>query len=218
MVVDNCSAFRMDENVPLVVPEVNPRDAFKHNGIIANPNCSTIQMVVVLKPLHDRSRHAQGHRLHLPVRVRHGQERRGGTRDTDKGGPGGRESRSPEVYPHPIAFNCLPHIDVFLPDGYTKEEMKMVDETRKIMGLPDLPLSATAVRVPVFVGHSESVNVEFEEADRARRGEAHPRRRARGRGRGRPREQPLSAGHWTPTARTPATWAGYAPTSPARAP
>jgi len=163
LVVDNSSAFRMDEGVPLVVPEVNPQDAFEHDGIIANPNCSTIQMVVVLKPLHDRSpmrrvvvstyQSVSGTGKNaveeLEVQTREVQE--------------GREAAA-QVYPHPIAFNCLPHIDVFLPGGYTKEEMKMVGETRKIMGLPDLPVSATAVRVPVFVGHSESVNVEFEEA------------------------------------------------------
>jgi len=163
LVVDNSSAFRMDEGVPLVVPEVNPQDAFEHGGIIANPNCSTIQMVVVLKPLHDRSpmrrvvvstyQSVSGTGKNaveeLEVQTREAQE--------------GREPAA-QVYPHPIAFNCLPHIDVFLPGGHTKEEMKMVGETRKIMGLPDLPVSATAVRVPVFVGHSESVNVEFEEA------------------------------------------------------
>jgi aspartate-semialdehyde dehydrogenase len=169
--VDNSSAFRMDENVPLVVPEVNPQDAFAHSGIIANPNCSTIQMVVVLKPLHDRSamrrvivstyQSVSGTGKNaveeLEVQTREALEQR---------------KSAPQVYSHVIAFNCLPHIDVFLPGGYTKEEMKMVNETRKIMGIPDLPLSATAVRVPVFVSHSESVNVEFEEAiapDEARR-------------------------------------------------
>lgn len=163
VVVDNSSAYRMDEDVPLVVPEVNPEDAFAHLGIIANPNCSTIQMVVVLKPLHDRSpirrvvvstyqsvsgtgRNAVEE---LEIQTREVQE--------------GREP-VPRIYPHPTAFNCLPHIDVFLPGGHSKEEIKMVNETRKIMGLPDLPVSATAVRVPVFVGHSESVNVEFEKA------------------------------------------------------
>jgi aspartate-semialdehyde dehydrogenase len=171
VVVDNSSAFRMDENVPLVVPEVNPQDAFGHSGIIANPNCSTIQMVVVLKPLHDRSamrrvivstyQSVSGTGKNaveeLEVQTREALEER---------------KSAPRVYPHVIAFNCLPHIDVFLPGGYTKEEMKMVNETRKIMGIPDLPLSATTVRVPVFVSHSESVNVEFEEAvapDEARR-------------------------------------------------
>jgi aspartate-semialdehyde dehydrogenase len=163
LVVDNSSAFRMDEGVPLVVPEVNPQDAFEHSGIIANPNCSTIQMVVVLKPLHDRS----------PIRrvvVSTYQSVSGTGKNAveelevqTREAQGGRELEA-QVYPHPIAFNCLPHIDVFLPGGYTKEEMKMVGETQKIMGLPDLPVSATAVRVPIFVGHSESVNVEFTEA------------------------------------------------------
>jgi aspartate-semialdehyde dehydrogenase len=163
LVVDNSSAFRMDEGVPLVVPEVNPQDAFEHSGIIANPNCSTIQMVVVLKPLHDRS----------PIRrvvVSTYQSVSGTGKNAveelevqTREAHGGRELEA-QVYPHPIAFNCLPHIDVFLPGGYTKEEMKMVGETQKIMGLPDLPVSATAVRVPIFVGHSESVNVEFTEA------------------------------------------------------
>jgi aspartate-semialdehyde dehydrogenase len=162
VVIDNSRAFRMDDGVPLVVPEVNPDDAFLHNGIIANPNCSTIQMVVVLKPLHDRS----------PMRrviVSTYQSVSGTGKDAvdelrEQSGEV-LEEREPvsRVYPHPIAFNCLPHIDVFLPNGYTREEIKMVDETRKIMGLPELPISATTVRVPVFVGHSESVNVEFEE-------------------------------------------------------
>ncbi len=171
VVVDNSSAFRMDDGVPLVVPEVNPRNAFDHDGIIANPNCSTIQMVVVLKPLHERSAMRRvvvstyqsvsgtGKNAVEELEVQTGEVMRGG-------------EPAPSVYPHPIAFNCLPHIDVFLPGGYTREELKMVDETRKIMGLPDLPLSATCVRVPVFVGHSESVNVEFEKAitpDEARR-------------------------------------------------
>ncbi len=162
VVVDNSSAFRMQEDVPLVVPEVNPHDVDKHRGIIANPNCSTIQMVVVLKPLHDRS----------PLRrvvVSTYQSVSGTGKDAveelkeqSRRFLEGREP-NPRVYPHPIAFNCLPHIDVFLDGGHTKEEMKMVNETRKIMGLPGLPVSATAVRVPVFIGHSESVNAEFEE-------------------------------------------------------
>ncbi len=162
--IDNSSAFRMAEGVPLVVPEVNPGDAFEHAGIIANPNCSTIQMVMVLKPLHDRS----------PLRrvvVSTYQSVSGTGKDAveelrrqSREVLDGAEPSPPKVYPHPVAFNCLPHIDVFLPGGYTREEMKMVDETRKIMGIPDLPVSATTVRVPVFVGHSESVNVEFEEA------------------------------------------------------
>jgi aspartate-semialdehyde dehydrogenase len=163
LVVDNSSAFRMEEDVPLVVPEVNPDDAFRHRGIIANPNCSTIQMVVVLKPLHDRS----------PLRrviASTYQSVSGTGKDAveelrEQTAEVLREREAvPRVYPHPIAFNCIPHIDVFYPGGHTKEELKMVNETRKIMGIPDLPVCATAVRVPVFVGHSESINAEFAEA------------------------------------------------------
>ncbi len=163
VVIDNSSAFRMDDGVPLVVPEVNPEDAVGHGGIIANPNCSTIQLVVVLKPLHERSAMRRvvvstyqaasgtGKDAVEELKAQAGEVLRGG-------------EPVAEIYPHPIAFNCLPHIDAFLPGGHTREEMKMVGETRKIMDLPDLPLCATCVRVPVFVGHSESVNVEFEEA------------------------------------------------------
>jgi len=156
IVIDNSSAFRMDPNVPLVVPEVNPEDAFKHHGIIANPNCSTIQMVVVLKPLHDA--------FHIKrVVVSTYQSVTG----AGKKGVNQLEDEIANVplrdkkFPHPIAFNILPHIDVFLPDGYTKEEQKMTLETKKIMG-EDIPVTATTVRVPVFGGHSESVNIEFE--------------------------------------------------------
>ena len=156
VVIDNSSAFRMDPDVPLVVPEVNPADAFKHHGIIANPNCSTIQMVVVLKPLHD----AFGIKR---VVVSTYQSVTG----AGKKGVNQLEDEIAKVplrekkFPHPIAFNILPHIDVFLPDGYTKEEQKMVLETKKIMGA-DIPVTATTVRVPVFGGHSEAVNIEFE--------------------------------------------------------
>jgi aspartate-semialdehyde dehydrogenase len=164
VVIDNSSAFRMEEGVPLVVPEVNPDDAFDHKGIIANPNCSTIQMVVVLKPLHDRSAMKRVVVSSYQSVSGTGKEAVEELRLQAAAILDDREPGSPEVYPHPIAFNCLPHIDVFLPNGYSKEEIKMINETRKIMGLPDLPVSATTVRVPVFVGHSESVNVEFEEA------------------------------------------------------
>ncbi len=162
LVVDNSSAFRMEPDVPLVVPEVNPGDIDGHCGIIANPNCSTIQMVVALKPLHDRwglrrvivstyqSVSGTGRRAL--------QELEEQLRCWAQGGDG-----PVEVYPHPIAFNCLPHIDVFQEEGYTREEWKMVRETRKIMSLPDLKVTATAVRVPVRVGHSESIYAEFEE-------------------------------------------------------
>jgi aspartate-semialdehyde dehydrogenase len=156
VVIDNSSAFRMDADVPLVVPEVNPKDAFKHHGIIANPNCSTIQMVVVLKPLHD----AFGIKR---VVVSTYQSVTG----AGKKGVNQLEDEIAELplrekkFPHPIAYNVLPHIDVFLPDGYTKEEQKMTNETKKIMGA-DIPVTATTVRVPVIGGHSEAVNIEFE--------------------------------------------------------
>jgi len=161
LVVDNSSAFRLEPDVPLVVPEVNPGEVAGNRGIIANPNCSTIQMVVALKPLHDRwglrrvivstyqSVSGTGRRALVELE----NQLRSWLEGTE--GP-------VEVYPHPIAFNCLPHIDVFQEEGYTREEWKMVRETRKIMGLPDLPVTATTVRVPVRVGHSESVYAEFE--------------------------------------------------------
>src|SRR5579875_4409 len=160
VVIDNSAAWRMEPTVPLVVPEVNPADAFQHQGIIANPNCSTIQMVVVLWPLHQAS----------PLRrviVDTYQSVSGtGSAAIDELTAQTRavldgQPATPRVYPHPIAFNVLPHIDVFLDNGYTKEEWKMVQESRKIMHLPDLPISATTVRVPVYVGHAEAVHVEF---------------------------------------------------------
>ena len=161
VVIDNSSAFRQVEDVPLVVPEVNPDDTFKHSGIIANPNCSTIQMVVVLKPLHDYSRIKR-------IVVSTYQSVSGTGRDAmeeldsqTRAYVAGDEIKN-KVYPHQIAFNCLPHIDVFLKNAYTKEEMKMVWETQKIMGDKNIKVTATTVRVPVFVSHSESVNVETE--------------------------------------------------------
>jgi aspartate-semialdehyde dehydrogenase len=163
VVIDNSSAWRMDPDVPLVVPEVNPHAiaGYKNKGIIANPNCSTIQMVVALKPLHD---YAGIKRIVVSTYQAvsgTGQkaiiELEGQIKAWANGQP--MENR---VYPHRIAFNCLPHIDSFLDNGYTKEEMKMVNETRKILETPDIKVSATAVRVPVFYGHSEAVNVEFE--------------------------------------------------------
>ena len=160
VVVDNSSAWRMDERCPLVVPEVNPQALAAHKGIIANPNCSTIQMVVVLAPLHKAagitrvvvstyqavSGTGQKAIAELETQVRQM-----------------FNMMEPEakVYPHRIAFNCLPQIDVFLDNGYTKEEMKMVWETVKIMGDPGIKVTATTVRVPVFYGHSEALNVEF---------------------------------------------------------
>jgi len=155
VVIDNSSAFRMDPDVPLIVPEVNPEDAFKHHGIISNPNCSTIQMVVVLKPLHD----AFGIKRVVVSTYQSvtGAGKKGVNQLEDEiAGKPLREKK----FPHPIAYNILPHIDVFLPDGYTKEEQKMTDETKKIMGV-DIPVTATTVRVPVIGGHSEAVNIEF---------------------------------------------------------
>ena len=155
IVIDNSSAFRMDEEVPLVVPEVNPRQAFKHKGIIANPNCSTIQMVVVLKPLHDRFNINRVVVSTYQSVTGAGQKAVAQLEDEVAQRPL-RERK----FPHPIAYNCLPHIDVFFDDGYTKEEVKMKLETKKIMEA-DILVTATTVRVPVMGGHSESVNIEF---------------------------------------------------------
>ena len=156
IVIDNSSAFRMDEGVPLVVPEVNRHQTFHHKGIIANPNCSTIQMVVVLKPLHDRFKIKRVVVSTYQSVTGAGQRAVAQLEDELAKRPV-REKK----FPHPIAFNCLPHIDVFFDDGYTKEEMKMKLETRKIMGA-NINVTATTVRVPVMGGHSESVNIEFE--------------------------------------------------------
>lgn len=156
VVIDNSSAFRMDEKVPLVVPEVNKQDIFKHRGIIANPNCSTIQMVVVLKPLHD------AFRIKRVVVSTYQSVTGAGQKGVDQleDEIAGRPVRF-QKFPHPIAYNIIPHIDVFSETGYTKEEIKMMNETIKIMG-ENIPVSATTVRVPVMGGHSESVNIEFE--------------------------------------------------------
>jgi aspartate-semialdehyde dehydrogenase len=160
VVIDNSSAWRMDPEVPLVVPEVNPDDVDWHKGIIANPNCSTIQMVVVLKPLHDAVPITR-----VVVSTYQAVSGTGAKAINELVQQTGKllAGEAPEivVYPHQIAFNCLPHIDVFLEDGYTKEERKMVDETKKIMGDDSIAVSATCVRVPVQNGHSESVNLEF---------------------------------------------------------
>ena len=160
VVVDNSSAFRMTSSVPLVVPEVNAEDIKWHRGIIANPNCSTIQMVVALNPLHkvnpikrivvDTYQSVSG------TGAAATQELTTQAKQVLSG-----QSTIPHVYPHQIAFNILPEIDVFLDNGYTKEEWKMVEETRKIMHANDIAISATCARVPVFVGHSEAVHVEF---------------------------------------------------------
>jgi aspartate-semialdehyde dehydrogenase len=162
VVIDNSSAWRMEPDIPLVVPEVNPRDVEWHKGIIANPNCSTIQMVVALKPIHDAVRikrivvstyqavSGTGHKAVDECLIQ--------SRDILAGKPVSQI----KVYPYRIAFNALPQIDVFLPNGYTKEEMKMVNETRKIMGDNSIMVTATTVRVPVLYSHSESVNIETE--------------------------------------------------------
>ena len=164
VVVDNSNAFRMDPDTPLVVPEVNPHRVAEHRGIIANPNCSTIQMVVALKPLHDAARirrvvvatyQAVSGAGHEAVEELREQTRR----VLDEGEP------QPRVFPHQIAFNVIPQIpqrSAFGEDGYTTEEVKMAQETRKILEDPDIGVTATCVRVPVFCGHSEAVNLETE--------------------------------------------------------
>ncbi len=150
VVVDNSSQWRMDDNVPLVVPEVNPEDIKKHNGIIANPNCSTIQAMVALKPLYD----AYG--IKRVIYSTYQAVSGAGI----KGYSDLKENKT-EKFPYPILNNMLPHIDVFTENGYTKEELKMVNETRKILHDKKLKVTATTVRVPVFYGHSESINVEL---------------------------------------------------------
>jgi aspartate-semialdehyde dehydrogenase len=161
VVIDNSAAWRMDKDVPLVVPEVNAHDASRHKGIIANPNCSTIQMVVALKPLHDAARIRRVVVTTFQSVSGTGKEAMDELMDECKDLLSFKEPM-PRVYPYQIAFNCLPHIDDFLPSGYTKEEMKMLNETRKIMGDDSIQVTATTVRVPVYVGHSESVNIETE--------------------------------------------------------
>ena len=161
VVIDNSSAFRMDPNVPLVVPEINPHMVFKHNGIIANPNCSTIQMVVALNPLHKA---ATINRVIVST-----------YQSTSGAGAKGmsellnqtrafvnNEPLEVSAFPAQIAFNLFPHVDVFLENGYTREEMKMVNETQKIMDAPEMKISATCVRVPVLRAHSEAVWIETE--------------------------------------------------------
>ncbi len=170
LVVDNSAAFRMREDVPLVVPEVNFEDAFSNNGIIANPNCSTIQMLLILWPLHKvceikrvvvttfQSVSGTG----TPAIE---ELRRQSAAVLEKGiDEAWRHDIKNTVYPHRIAFNCIAHIDKFEDDGYTKEEHKMINETRKIFHEPRFRLTATAVRVPVFRGHSEALNIEFKKA------------------------------------------------------
>ncbi len=164
VVVDNSSAYRMDPEIPLVVPEVNPQAIaeLKNHGIIANPNCSTIQMMVALKPILDK---VGIKRLVISTYQAVSGSGAEAIAELDaqvKDYAAGNKMKA-SVYPHQIAFNCLPHIDTFLENGYTKEEMKMVNETRKIFGDDSIAITATAVRVPVFYGHSESVNIETKE-------------------------------------------------------
>jgi len=162
IVIDNSSAWRMDPGVPLVVPEVNPDDVNWHKGIIANPNCSTIQMVVALKPIHDAARIRRivvsTYQAVSGTGWKAVEECMIQTRDILNGS----EISQRKIYPHQIAFNVLPQIDVFTENGYTKEEIKMVNETRKIMGDDSIRVTSTTVRVPVLYGHSESVNIETE--------------------------------------------------------
>ena len=159
--VDNTSAYRMQDGVPLVVPEVNARRIKEHKGIIANPNCSTIQMVVALYPIHK----AAGIKRIVVTTYQSvsgaGQTKVNELREQSKDFLAGKKIK-PVEFPHPIAFNLIPQIDVFLDNGYTKEEIKMVNETRKIMEDDSIRINATCVRVPVFYAHSESVNIETE--------------------------------------------------------
>jgi aspartate-semialdehyde dehydrogenase len=169
--IDNSSTFRLDPEVPLVVPEVNPQDVNQHKGIIANPNCSTILFVVPIKPLHDAACIKRA--VVSTYQAVSGAGSAGInalSRQTQQVLSG--ENVQPEVFPYQIAFNLIPHIDVFWENGYTKEEMKLLLETQKILHAPDLKVSATTVRVPVFRSHSESVNIETERKltpDEARR-------------------------------------------------
>lgn len=161
IVVDNSSQWRMDTEVPLVVPEVNAHDLKWHKGIIANPNCSTIQMVVVLKPIHDAAKIKRVVVTTFQSVSGTGQKAIDELLQQTTDLLNLKEIKC-NVYPYQIAFNVLPHIDKFLENGYTKEEMKMVNETRKIMGDNSIRITATTVRVPVFRCHSESLNIETE--------------------------------------------------------
>ena len=157
VVVDNSSAWRMDKDIPLVVPEANPEALAEHGGIIANPNCSTIQVMPVLKVLQEN--YGLKRVIYSTYQAVAGSGQKG-LDDLDANLRG----EASKNYPHQIAFNALPHIDVFLENGYTKEEVKMIEETRKILSLPDLKVTATCVRVPVRMGHAVSVNVELEKS------------------------------------------------------
>ena len=160
IVIDKSSAFRMDPNVPLVVPEINPGDLHDHHGIIASPNCTTTPMVMALKPLNEANPAkrivAASYQSVTGTGASAGEELLAQSRDVLDG-----KDASMNVYPHQIAFNVLPHVEEFLENGYTTEEMKMQNETRKILHAPDLKVSTTCVRVPVMVSHAEAINVEF---------------------------------------------------------
>ena len=160
VMIDNSSAFRMDDDVPLVVPEVNPDDVSWHSGVIANPNCSTIQLVVALQPLHELASIKRVVVATYQAASGAGQAAMDELYAQSSEFLTGQELKI-EQFAHRIAFNCIPQIDVFLDDGSTKEEWKMVVETKKIMHAPDLEVAATCVRVPVLRCHSESVNVQF---------------------------------------------------------
>ena len=155
IVIDNSSYFRMNNNVPLVVPEVNMEDSYKNHGIIANPNCSTIQAMLPLKALDDKY-----HITRIVYSTYQAVSGAGKKALIDLKNTDGKEPL--KKFPYPIYNNCLPHIDIFMENGYTKEEMKMINETRKILHRPDLRITATTVRVPVENSHSESINLEFE--------------------------------------------------------
>lgn len=161
VVIDNSSAFRMDKDVPLVVPEVNPDDAFKHSGIIANPNCTTIIMVVALKPLHDFSKIKRVVVSSYQSASGAGAQGMYELEEQAKAWAKG-EKLKVENFQYQLLFNVIPHVDKFMDNGYTKEEMKMYNETKKIIGDSDVQVSATCVRVPVLTAHSESVFVETE--------------------------------------------------------
>jgi aspartate-semialdehyde dehydrogenase len=170
IVIDNGSAFRLDPDVPLIVPEVNPEDIKNHNGIIANPNCSTIQMVVALKPLHDAAKITRIIVSTYQAVSGAGQEAIDELLLQTKQVLNS-EDVTPDIFQYQIAYNLIPHIDVFMDNAYTREEMKMVDETRKMFHEPDLKISATTVRVPVIRSHSEAISIETEKelsADEAR--------------------------------------------------
>ena len=155
LVVDNSSAWRMNKDIPLVVPEANPEALENHNGIIANPNCSTIQVMPILKVLHEK--YVLKRVIYSTYQAVAGSGQKG--IDDLEANLKGESSKG---YPHQIAFNLIPHIDAFLDNGYTKEEIKMIEETRKILGIPNLKVTATCVRVPVKMGHAVSINVELE--------------------------------------------------------